>query len=35
MAAPTAYEQLILELVNRARLDPQSEADRLGSEAVL
>ena len=30
MAAPSNYEQLILELINRARLDPQAEADRLG-----
>src|SRR4051794_27486730 len=26
----TANEQLMLELINRARLDPQGEADRLG-----
>ncbi len=30
MSAPTAYEQYVLELVNRARLDPKAEADRLG-----
>jgi Ca2+-binding RTX toxin-like protein len=30
MAAPTAQEQLILELINRARLDPAAEAARLG-----
>ena len=30
MSAPTAYEQLILELINRARLDPNAEASRLG-----
>ena len=30
MAAPSAYEQYILELVNRARLDPAAEARRLG-----
>ena len=30
MAAPTDYEQLILEMINRARLDPQAEADRYG-----
>lgn len=27
---PTLYEQLMLELVNRARADPGAEADRLG-----
>ncbi len=30
MAATTAYEQYMLEMVNRARLDPQGEADRIG-----
>jgi Ca2+-binding RTX toxin-like protein len=30
MAQPTAREQLMLELVNRARLDPAAEAARLG-----
>ena len=30
MAQPTAQEQLMLELVNRARLDPAAEAARLG-----
>ncbi|MBR2534632.1 MAG: hypothetical protein IKE66_01030 [Hyphomicrobium sp.] len=30
MAALNAYEQLLLELMNRARLDPASEAARLG-----
>ncbi len=30
MAEPTAYEQLFLELINRARLDPAAEAARLG-----
>jgi Ca2+-binding RTX toxin-like protein len=30
MAAFTAYEQLLLELMNRARLDPATEAARLG-----
>ena len=30
MAAFTAYEQLLLELINRARLDPAAEAARLG-----
>ena len=30
MAALTAYEQLLLELVNRARLDPAGEAARFG-----
>lgn len=30
MAALTAHEQLLLELVNRARLDPNGEAARLG-----
>jgi Ca2+-binding RTX toxin-like protein len=30
MAIPTAQEQLILELINRARLDPLAEAARLG-----
>lgn len=30
MAAFTAYEQLLLELINRARLDPAGEAARLG-----
>ncbi len=30
MAAFTAYEQLLLELMNRARLDPATEATRLG-----
>ena len=30
MSAPTAYEQLILELINRARLDPDAEASRIG-----
>jgi uncharacterized protein YkwD len=30
MAEPTAYEQYILELINRARLDPAAEAARLG-----
>lgn len=30
MAEFTAYEQLLLELINRARLDPASEAARLG-----
>ncbi|MFO1088342.1 MAG: CAP domain-containing protein [Hyphomicrobiales bacterium] len=30
MADPTVYEQLILELINRARLDPATEAARLG-----
>lgn len=30
MATNSAYEQLILELVNRARLDPGAEAARLG-----
>lgn len=28
MAEPTDYEQLMLELINRARSDPQGEADR-------
>jgi len=27
---PTDFEQLLLELINRARQDPQAEADRLG-----
>lgn len=30
MAQATAYEQLMLELINRARLDPAAEAARLG-----
>lgn len=30
MATNSAYEQLILELINRARLDPEAEAARLG-----
>jgi Ca2+-binding RTX toxin-like protein len=30
MAEPTAYEQLFLELINRARLDPAAEAARTG-----
>ena len=30
MAAMTAFEQLTLELINRARLDPAAEAARLG-----
>lgn len=30
MAEPTAYEQYMLELVNRARLDPAGEAERIG-----
>ncbi|HET6222236.1 MAG TPA: CAP domain-containing protein [Dongiaceae bacterium] len=30
MAQLDAYEQYMLELINRARLDPQAEADRLG-----
>lgn len=30
MTAFTAYEQLLLELINRARLDPAGEAARLG-----
>src|SRR5689334_6801581 len=30
MAAPTAQEQLFLELINRARLDPLGEAARQG-----
>jgi serralysin len=30
LAQPTVYEQLILELINRARLDPAAEAARLG-----
>jgi len=30
MAALNAYEQLLLELINRARLDPAGEAARLG-----
>lgn len=30
MAEPTAYEQYVLELINRARLDPAAEAARLG-----
>ncbi len=30
MSEPTAYEQYILELVNRARTDPATEAARLG-----
>ena len=30
MAAPTAQEQLFLELINRARLDPAGEAARYG-----
>lgn len=30
MASFTAYEQLLLELINRARLDPVGEAARLG-----
>jgi uncharacterized protein YkwD len=30
MAQPTSYEQYLLELVNRARLDPSSEAAREG-----
>ena len=30
MAEPTAYEQLFLELINRARLDPAAEAQRTG-----
>ncbi|MGI6300562.1 MAG: hypothetical protein ACOX52_05840 [Verrucomicrobiota bacterium] len=29
---PTHYEQLMLELVNRARANPVAEADRLGIE---
>ena len=29
MAQPTNQDQLMLELINRARLDPQAEADRL------
>ena len=28
--ALTAAEQYLLELINRARLDPQAEADRYG-----
>ncbi|MCP4074541.1 MAG: hypothetical protein GY742_22905, partial [Hyphomicrobiales bacterium] len=30
MAVMSAYEQYMLEMVNRARLDPQGEADRIG-----
>ena len=30
MSAYNAYEQLLLELMNRARLDPTGEAARLG-----
>ncbi len=30
MAEPSAYEQLFLELINRARLDPTAEAQRTG-----
>jgi Ca2+-binding RTX toxin-like protein len=30
MAQPTAHEQYLLELVNRARMDPSGEAARLG-----
>lgn len=30
MAEPTALEQYVLELVNRARADPAAEAARLG-----
>ena len=30
MATPTAQEQLFLELINRARLDPAAEAARYG-----
>ncbi len=30
MATPTAQEQLMLELINRARLDPAAEAARQG-----
>lgn len=30
MAEPNAYEQLLIELVNRARLDPAGEAARFG-----
>jgi len=30
MATNSAYEQLVLELINRARLDPAAEAARLG-----
>ena len=30
MALQTDYEQLMLELVNRARLDPEGEAERYG-----
>lgn len=30
MAEPTAFEQFILELTNRARMDPAAEAARLG-----
>lgn len=30
MATPTANEQYMLELINRARLDPAGEADRFG-----
>jgi hypothetical protein len=30
MATPTAQDQLFLELVNRARLDPLAEAARFG-----
>ena len=30
MAEPSAYEQLFLELINRARLDPAAEAQRTG-----
>ena len=29
-AGPSAEEQLLVELINRARLDPQAEVDRLG-----
>lgn len=30
MVQPSAYEQYMLELVNRARLNPEAEANRLG-----
>lgn len=30
MADPSAFEQYMLELINRARADPEAEADRLG-----
>ena len=32
MILPTAQEQLFLELVNRARMDPLADAARFGSD---